>query len=135
MFYQIIFIYSFLHFFGLSFIHSFTGHSFPFSLSSLFPFFLRSFIHTSHFRCNTIMVTRGATMVIVEIDSPTFRLITLIIRGKSRKNEGLLEPVGRIAKTSWPRRTRFKQIFYPSRKDSSCRKCSIALFIVASMSV
>ena len=33
-------------------------------------------------------------------DSPTFPLITIIIRGKSRKNEGLQEPVGRIAKTS-----------------------------------
>ena len=32
-------------------------------------------------------------MVIVEIDSPTFP-----IRGKSRKNEGLPEPAGRIAK-------------------------------------
>ena len=33
-----------------------------------------------------IMATRGATMMIVEIDSPTFPLITFIIRrGKSRK--------------------------------------------------
>ena len=33
-----------------------------------------------------IMATRGATMRIVEIDSPTFLLITFIIRrGKSRK--------------------------------------------------
>ena len=39
-------------------------------------------------------------MVIVEIDSPTFPLKTLIIRGKCRRNEGLPEPVGRIAKTS-----------------------------------
>ena len=45
------------------------------------------------------------------------------------------EPVGRIAKTSWPWRTRFKQIFFSSRKDSTYRKCLIALFIVASMSV
>ena len=44
------------------------------------------------------------------------------------------EPVGRIAKTSWPRRTGFKQIFCSSRKDSTCGKCSIALFIVPSMS-
>ena len=50
------------------------------------------------------------------------------------ENEGLPEPVGRIAKTSWPRRTRFKQIFCSSRKDSTYRKCSIALFIVASES-
>ena len=32
-----------------------------------------------------IMATRGATMMIVEIDSPTFPVITCIIRGKSRK--------------------------------------------------
>ena len=32
-----------------------------------------------------IMATRGATMMIVEIDSPTFPLITFIIRGKSWK--------------------------------------------------
>ena len=31
------------------------------------------------------MATRGATTMIVEIDSPTFPLITFIIRGKSRK--------------------------------------------------
>ena len=31
------------------------------------------------------MATRGATMTSVEIDSPTFPLITFIIRGKSRK--------------------------------------------------
>ena len=48
---------------------------------------------------------------------------------KELKNQGPSEPIGRIAKTSWPRRTRFKQIFY-----SAYRKCSIPLFIVASMS-
>ena len=32
-----------------------------------------------------IMATRGATMMIVEIDSPTFPVITFITRGKSRK--------------------------------------------------
>ena len=31
------------------------------------------------------MATRGATTMIVEIDSPTFPLITFIIRGKTRK--------------------------------------------------
>ena len=30
---------------------------------------------------------------------------------KEYKNEGLPEPIGRIAKTSWPRRTRFTQFF------------------------
>ena len=39
-----------------------------------------------------------------------------------------------FAKTFWSRQTRFNQIFCSSRKDSSYRKCSIALFIVASMS-
>ena len=33
-----------------------------------------------------IMATKGATMMIVEVDSSTFPLITFIIRGKSRKN-------------------------------------------------
>ena len=37
---------------------------------------------------------------ILEIDLPTFPLITFIIRGKSWKMKGLPEPVGRIAKTS-----------------------------------
>ena len=32
-----------------------------------------------------IKATRGAMMMIVEVDSPTFPLITFIIRGKSRK--------------------------------------------------
>ena len=32
-----------------------------------------------------IMATRGAKMMIEEIDSPTFPVITFIIRGKSRK--------------------------------------------------
>ena len=52
---------------------------------------------------------------------------------KKWKNEGLPEPVGRIAKTSWPRQTRFKQIICSSWKDSTYRKCLIAFFIVASM--
>ena len=39
-------------------------------------------------------------MMIVEIDSLAFPLITLIIRGKSWKMKGPPEPVGRIAKKS-----------------------------------
>ena len=41
-------------------------------------------------------------MMIVEIDSPTFPLITFIIRGKSRKIKVSQSPLelGRIAKTS-----------------------------------
>ena len=45
--------------FGLLLIRSFTGHSFPFPLSSLFPFFLRSFIHSSHFLFNTKLWTEA----------------------------------------------------------------------------
>ena len=33
----------------------------------------------------SLWLREGATMMIVEIDSPTFPLITFIIRGKSRK--------------------------------------------------
>ena len=41
-----------------------------------------------------IMATRDATMMIVEIDSPTFLLITFIIRrGKSRKTKGSQSPL------------------------------------------
>ena len=65
---------------------------------------------------------------------PTFPLITFIISGKSWKIKLSPEPVGRIAKTSWPWRTRFKQIFCSSQKDLTYRKCSIVLFVVALMS-
>ena len=40
-----------------------------------------------------IMATRGATMMIVEIDSPTFPVITFIIRGKSRKMKVSYSPL------------------------------------------
>ena len=41
-----------------------------------------------------IMATRDATMMIVKIDSPTFLLITFIIRrGKSRKMKGSQSPL------------------------------------------
>ena len=81
-----------------------------------------------------IMATRGATMMIVEIDSPTFPVITFITRGKSRKMKVSQSPLEESRKRPGLRPTRFKQIFCSSRKDSSYRKCSIALFIVASMS-
>ena len=81
-----------------------------------------------------IMATRGTMMMIVEIDSPNFPLIMLIIRGKSRKMKVLPEPIGRIVKTFRPPWTRFKQIFCSSQKDSTYKKCLNALFIVASMS-
>ena len=67
-------------------------------------------------------------------DMPTFPLITFIISGKSWKIKLSPEPVGRIAKTSWPWWTRFKQIFCSSQKDLTYRKCSIVLFVVALMS-
>ena len=40
-----------------------------------------------------IVATRGATMMIVEIDSPTFPLITFTVRGKSWKMKGIPEGV------------------------------------------
>ena len=40
-----------------------------------------------------IMATRGATMTIMEIDSPTFPVITFIIRGKSRKMKASQSPL------------------------------------------
>ena len=64
----------------------------------------------------------------------TFPLITFIICGKSWKIKLSPEPVGRIAKTSWPWLTRFKQIFCSSQKDLTYRKCLIVLFVVALMS-
>ena len=161
------FLFAFLGFHKWSHSHTFLLH---------FRVFVHAFLLPQTYDCcccyskslevGFIMATRGATMMIVEIDSPTFPLITFIIRGKSRKNEGLPEPVGKIAETSWPRRRRFKQIssletadvfpvvasegekrrpevsllfacqhiFCSSRKNSTYRKCSIALFLVVSMS-
>ena len=81
------------------------------------------------------MATRGATMMILEIDPPTFPLIIYVYYSwKEFKSQDLPEPIGRIAQTSWPRRTRFKQIFCLSRRDFTYRKCLIALLLVASMS-
>ena len=90
--------------------------------------------YSKSFELGFIRPTRGATMMIVEIDSPTFPLIMFIIRGKSRKVKVSQSPLEESRKQSWPRRTRFKQIFCSSRNDSSYKKCSIALFIVASIS-
>ena len=47
-----------------------------------------------------IMATRGAMMMIVEIDSPTFPLITFIIRGKSRKMKVSQSPLEESRKLS-----------------------------------
>ena len=81
-----------------------------------------------------IMAMRGATVMIVEIDSPTFSLIMFNIRGKSWKlrsprarwknHENILASVNKIQAN-----------FCSSCKDSTYRKCFIALYIVASMSV
>ena len=46
------------------------------------------------------MATRGATMMIVEIDSPTFPLITFIIRRKSRKIKVSQSPLKESRKRS-----------------------------------
>ena len=82
-----------------------------------------------------IMATRGATMMILEIHTPTFLLITYVhYSWKEFKSQGLREPIGRIAQTSWPRQTRFKHIFCLSRKDFTYRKCLMVLLLVASMS-
>ena len=51
--------------------------------------------------------------MILEIDTPTFPLIIYVYYSwKEFKSQDLPEPIGRIAQTSWPRRTRFKQIFF-----------------------
>ena len=47
-----------------------------------------------------IMATRGATMMIVEIDSPTFPVITFITRGKSRKMKVSQSPLEESRKRS-----------------------------------
>ena len=62
-FYQIIFIYSFPHFSVFSsFIHLLVIHSlFPF-LPLIFPFFLLSLIHSSHFLCNTKLLMDWSTL-------------------------------------------------------------------------
>ena len=82
-----------------------------------------------------IMATRGATMMIVEIDSLTFPLITFIIRGKSRKIKVSQSPLEESRKRpGLGERDSSKFSALHAWKDSSYRKCSIALFIVASMS-
>ena len=51
--------------------------------------------------------------MMLEIDTPTFPLIIYVYYSwKEFKSQDLPEPIGRIAQTSWPRRTRFKQIFF-----------------------
>ena len=62
-FHQIIFIYSFPHFSVFSsFIHLLVIHSlFPF-LPLIFPFFLLSLIHSSHFLCNTKLLMDWSTL-------------------------------------------------------------------------
>ena len=49
-----------------------------------------------------IMATRGATMMIAEIDSPTFPLITFIIHGKSRKMKVFQSPLEELRKRPGP---------------------------------
>ena len=45
-----------------------------------------------------IMATRGATMMIVGIDSPTFPMTTFITRGKSRKMKVSQSPLEKLPK-------------------------------------
>ena len=80
-----------------------------------------------------IMATRGAMMMIKEIDSPTFFWLHSLFMERVEKWRSP-RACWRIVKMSWPRRTRFKQIFCSPQKDSSYRKCSIVLFIPALMS-
>ena len=63
-----------------------------------------------------IMAALGASMMIVEIDKPTFPSITSLLMERVEKSP---KPVGRIAKTSLPQTKFFKQIFCSSRKDST----------------
>ena len=79
------------------------------------------------------MATRGATMMIVEIDSPTFPVITFITRGKTRKMKVSQSPLEELRKRAGLG-NEIQANFLLFKKYSSYRKFSIALFIVASMS-
>ena len=72
--------------------------------------------------------------MIVWIDTPTVSLTMLIIRGKSWKIKLFPKPVWRIVKTSLASTRFFKQIFCSSQRNSTGRKCSMALFIILSKS-
>ena len=80
------------------------------------------------------MATRGATMMIVEIDSPTFPVITFIIHGKIRKMKFCQSPLEESRKRPGLGERDSNKFSALRRNDSSYRKCSITLFIVASMS-
>ena len=75
----------------------------------------------------------GATMMIVEIDSPTFPVITFITRGKTRKMKVSQSPLEELRKRAGLG-NEIQANFLLFKKYSSYRKFSIALFIVASMS-
>ena len=73
-------------------------------------------------------------MMIVEIDSLTFPLIAFIIRGKSRKIKVSQSPLEESRKRPGLGERDSRKFSAVHEKISSYRKCSIVLFIVASMS-
>ena len=114
-----------------------TFHTLPChtSMPSYCPQPMAVAVFPNRLSCSTwsfIMAARGATMMIIEIDTPNFPLITFIIYVMSWKIKLSPKPVGRIAKTSIRKRDSWSK-FRSSRKVSTGRKCSIAV-IIASMS-
>ena len=97
----------------------------PMAVASVFPNHLSLEFHYGYKRCNDD--DRGNWHANFSFDYIHYLWKELKIKLSP-------EPVGRIAKTSWPWRTRFKQIFWSSQKDLTYRKCLIVLFIVAFMS-
>ena len=78
--------FAFLGFHKWSHTHTFLSHCRVFVHAFLLsPTYGCCCCYSKLLKLGFIMATRGATMMIVEIDSPTFPLITFIIRGKSRK--------------------------------------------------
>ena len=79
-----------------------------------------------------IMATRGATMMIVEIDSATFPLTTFSIRGKSRKMKVSQSPLKESRKRPGLERdsSKFSALHLKTPHTGNAR---LQLFIVASM--
>ena len=107
--------FAFLNFHKWSHTHTFLLHCRLFVHAVLLPPNYGCCCFSKLLELGFIMATRGATMMIVEIDSPAFPLITFIIREKSRKMKVSQSP---LEESSWSWRTRVKQIFCSSRKDS-----------------
>ena len=78
--------FAFLGFHKWSHTHTLISHCRVFvHFFLLFPTYGCCCCYTKSLEIGFIMATRGATMMIVGIDSPTFPLITFIIRRKSRE--------------------------------------------------